>query len=357
MLLVTTWFGTFLVDEGKVIEKRLFAKDPEALAGRLALVEDWKVLPEERELMAAHPAAFVTEPRLERAGAPMTSARAEFLRPEDFGYDRALLHAAMLSLARRQMRKAVGPDDHLHQAVGALDDLQETENLLLERLREWYGLHFPELAKTVDDREFVDLIAAHGSRESMPLDAKESVGAPLGDPERRSVTEMASLLRDVGDRRRGIEAYIEKTASGLAPNVSALAGPVLAARLVSLAGGVEPLARLPASTVQLLGAEKALFRHLRDHSRPPKHGVLFQHPLVHRAPPWQRGAITRAFAGKIAIAARADAYTRRDLAASLRADLERSLASIRETKRAPPARARESRDSEKRRRPAGKRRR
>jgi len=335
MLLVTTWFGTFLVDEGKVIEARLFPKDPEGLAGRLALAEDWKVLPEERELMAAHPEAFVAEPRLERAGGNLTTVRAGFLRPEDFGYDRGLLHAAMLSLARRRMRKAVGPDDHLHQAVGALDDLQETENVLMERLREWYGLHFPELTKTVDEEEFLSLIAAHGTREAMPLDAKESVGAPLGDPERRSVMEMASLLRDLGDRRRGIEAYIERSAAALAPNVTALPGPVLAARLVSLAGGVERLARLPASTVQLLGAERALFRHLREHTRPPKHGVLFQHPLVHRAPPWQRGAIARAFAGKIAIAARADAYTRRDLSVSLREDLERSLASIREAKRAP----------------------
>ncbi len=336
MLLVTTWFGTFLVDEDRVVEKRLFPKDPEALAERLALVEDWKVLPEERDLMSAHPEAFVSEPRLERAGAPMSSARAAFLRPEAFGYDRALLHAAMLRLARRQMRKAVGPDDHLHQAVGALDDLQETENVLLERLREWYGLHFPELAKTVDDREFVDLIAAHGTREAMPLDATESVGAPLGDPERRSVMAMAGLLRDLVARRREVEAYLERSASALAPNVTALTGPVLAARLVSLAGGVEPLARLPASTVQLLGAEKALFRHLREHTLPPKHGILFLHPLVHRAPPWQRGAIARAFAGKIAIAARADAYTRRDIAAPLREGLEASLASIRETKRAAP---------------------
>jgi nucleolar protein 56 len=359
MLLVTTWFGTFLVDEGKVVEKRLFPRDPEALAERLALVEDWKVLPEERELMAAHPDAFVSEPRLERAGGAMTSARAEFLRPEDFGYDRALLHAAMLSLARRQMRKAVGPDDHLHQAVGALDDLQETENLLLERLREWYGLHFPELAKTVDDAEFVGLIAAHGTREAMPLPATESVGAPLGLPERRSVMEIATLVRDLSGRRREIEGYVEASASRLAPNVSALAGPVLAARLVSLAGGVEALARLPASTVQLLGAERALFRHLREHTRPPKHGVLFQHPLVHRAPPWQRGAIARAFAGKIAIAARADAYSRRDIAASLKAQFDRALTSIRETKRAPPARKEERRRPGKGRRKGngGKRRR
>ncbi|OGS51211.1 MAG: hypothetical protein A3K65_00795 [Euryarchaeota archaeon RBG_16_68_12] len=269
----------------------------------------------------------------------MAAERVEFLRPEDFGYDRALLHSAMISLARRQMRKAVTPDDHLHQAVGALDDLQETENLLLERLREWYGLHFPELAKTVDDREFVSLIAEHGSREAMPLDAKESVGAPLGDAERRSVMGMASIVQGLDARRREIEAYIEASAGARAPNVSKLAGPLLAARLVSLAGGVEALARLPASTVQLLGAERALFRHLKEHTRPPKHGVLFQHPLVHRAPPWQRGAVARAFAGKIAIAARADAYSRRDIADGLRSDLDRSLARIRETKRLPRPRA------------------
>src|SRR3989441_1304491 len=265
MLLVTTWFGTFLVEEGKVIEKRLFERDPEALAGRLALVEDWKAPPEGGELMAAPREAFVTEPRLERAGGTGTSARPGFLRPEDFGYDRGLLHAAMLALARRQMRRAVGPDDHLHQAVGALDDLQETENVLLERLREWYGLHFPELAKTVDDREFVDLIAAHGTREAMPLDATESVGAPLGSAERRSVMEMASLLRDLTNRRREIEGYIERSAGALVPNVSALVGPVLPARLVSLAGGVDALARLPSSPVQLLGAEPALVRHLPEH--------------------------------------------------------------------------------------------
>ena len=341
MHLVTTWFGSFLVDEGKVVETRLFPKDPEALAGRLALVEDWKVLPEERELMAGRPELFVSEPRLERAGGRMAAERVEFLRPEDFGYDRALLHAAMIALARRQMRKAVGPDDHLHQAVGALDDLQETENVLLERLREWYGLHFPELAKTVDDREFVALIAEHGSRDAMPLDAKESIGAPLGEPERRSVMEMASIVQGVDARRREIESYIEASALARAPNVSRLAGPLLAARLVSLAGGVDALGRLPASTVQLLGAERALFRHLKEHTRPPKHGVLFQHPLVHRAPPWQRGAVARAFAGKIAIAARADAFSGRDIADGLKADLERSLARIRETKRAAPPRSRQ----------------
>src|SRR5437870_13015528 len=99
--------------------------DAIALADRLAQVEDWKVLDEERDLMARSDEVFVIETRLERAGGNRTTVRPPFLKPEDFGYGRDLLHAAMVELAKRRMRKAIGPEDHLRQAVGALDELQE----------------------------------------------------------------------------------------------------------------------------------------------------------------------------------------------------------------------------------------
>src|SRR5207249_2297220 len=130
----------------------------------------------------------------------------------------------------------------------------------------------------------------------------------------------------------------KRSVRDLAPNVSELAGPIIAARLVTLAGGVEELARAPAGTVQLLGAERALFRHLRTGSRPPKHGVLFQHPWVHGAPPWQRGAIARAFAAKISLAARADAYTKREIAPELLKNLEVAIQEIRRRKADKPTR-------------------
>jgi len=333
MYLVTTWFGSFLLDDGKVVRQSLFPRDPEALADRLMQVDEWKVLDEERELVRGLDEFFVSERRLERkAGGRQTSEKPPFLRAEDFGFDRDLLHRAMITLGKRRMQKAVGPDDHLHQAVGAIDDLQESENVLLERLREWYGLHFPELARTVDEATYLDLIATHGTREAMPIDATDSVGAPLGPAEVDAARGLATLVRETRGRRTAAEAYAERSARERARNVAHLVGPLIAARLVSLAGGVDELARLPSSTVQLLGAEKALFRHLRDHKRPPKHGVLFQHPLVHRAPRWQRGAIARAFAGKIAIAARADAYSGRFIADGLKADLDLTIARIRERK-------------------------
>ncbi len=340
MLLHTTWFGSFLLDEGKVVEERLFPKDARALADRLARVEDWKVLDEERELMGRAPEVFVTEPRLERAGGRFTSERPPFLDPAAHGFGRDLLHAAMVDLAKRKMRKAIRPEDHLRQAVAAVDDLLEQENTLLERVREWYGLHFPELAKMVDERAYLELVAKHGRRENLPIDARESVGAELGEPEERELQRMASLAQALAAQRTELEGYVEHAVRGLAPNVSTLAGPMIAARLVTQAGSVEDLARYPAGTIQLLGAERALFRHLKTGSRAPKHGVLFQHPLVHRAPPWQRGAIARAFAGKIAMAARADAYTHRDIAADLQAGLDRSVVEIRRRKENKPQRPR-----------------
>ncbi len=337
MLLLTTWFGSFLLDGDRIVEHRAFPKDAAALADRLALVEDWKVLDEERALMALADEVFVVEPRLERAGGHRTTERAPFLKPEDFGYGRDLLHAAMVDLAKRRLRKAIRPEDHLRQAVSALDELQEQENLLVERVRDWYGLHFPELARLVNPGDYIDLIAAHGRRDKMPIDHRESVGAELGEREETDLKDLAMLAKHVAADRKSLEAYVEQSIRELAPNVSDLAGPIIAARLVAQAGSVEELARLPAGTIQLLGAERALFRHLKTGSRPPKHGVLFQHPWIHRAPPWQRGAIARAFAAKIAIAARADAFTKRSIAADLLHQLERAVENVRRRKATKPA--------------------
>jgi nucleolar protein 56 len=101
------------------------------------------------------------------------------------------------------------------------------------------------------------------------------------------------------------------------------------------AGSLQRLAMLPSGTVQLLGAEKAMFRHLREGSRPPKHGILFAHPLVHNAPPWQRGPIARALAGKICLAARADVYSHNDISGILRDQLEERIIEIRERHASP----------------------
>jgi len=200
----------------------------------------------------------------------------------------------------------------------------------------------------VDTATYVELVSMHGRRERMPMDHRESVGADLAAREETELKALAGLAKLVADQRRAVEAYVERSIRELAPNVSELTGPIIAARLVTLAGGVEDLARAPAGTVQLLGAERALFRHLRTGSRPPKHGVLFQHPWVHGAPPWQRGAIARAFAAKISLAARADAYTKRKIAPDLLRNLEVAIAEIHRRKADKPNRPKRDAGSKKR---------
>lgn len=313
-----------------------FPRAPDELARRMLSMEERKILAEERKIVEGLDEFFVTEGRLEKIGGLHTRERPPFLKPEDYGFDVAVLREAMIALGKLQLKRAVQPPDHIIQAVRTLDDLNHTANLVLERLRDWYSLHFPELPHMVDGDEFLELVAEHGRREKMPVDSRESVGADLGPEDLEAVQELARLVRDFNRRRSSLSRYLEEKMESLAPNIAHLAGPILGARLIAHAGGLEELAKFPSSTIQLLGAEKALFRHLRKGTRPPKHGVLLQHPWVHKAPYWQRGAIARGLAGKLAIAARADAYSKRFVAGELRQDVERLVLKVAETHPAPP---------------------
>lgn len=331
MLLHTTWFGTFLLEDGDVAESVLFPKDPEALAERMLRVDEGKLLREERRLVSDLDEFLVTEPRLEQLGGTPAETDPPFLEPADHGFDAALLREAMLLVGKRQLQRAVGPSDHVIHAIRTLDEVTETGNRLLERLRDWYGLHFPELDRMVSTAELVDLVADRGRREAMEVAVEESAGAEIGEADLAAVRSLAALVRDLWARRASLEAYLEARMGEVAPNVAHLVGPLIGARLLALAGGLQELSRKPASTIQLLGAEKAMFRHLRKGTKPPKHGVLFQHPWVHGSPRAQRGPIARALAGKVAIAARADAFTGRFIADDLKAEVEAAIQEARRT--------------------------
>lgn len=317
-----------------------FPKDPEVLAANMLRTEEGKVLREERRIVRGLEEFQVTEGRLEKLGGTRRPDPPPFLNPADYGFDVSLLREAMLALGKQQMRRAVQPVDHVIQGVRTLDEVTHARDLLMERLRDWYGLHFPELYRMVEAEAFPRLVAEHGRRDHIPVDVEASLGADLDSKDLPAIQGLATMLRDLHGERLVLEAYVERRMKELAPNVAHLAGPLVGARLIALAGGLEELARKPASTVQLLGAEKAMFRHLRKGTKPPKHGVLFQHPWVHTAPYWQRGPIARSLAGKLAIAARADAYTGRFIANELRTQVEAAVAEIQKTHSKPAPRRR-----------------
>ncbi|MFC7046216.1 NOP5/NOP56 family protein [Halobacteriaceae archaeon GCM10025711] len=213
-----------------------------------------------------------------------------------------MLHEAAMAATRAAVTERERADDQqLIHAVRAMDDLDRTANELAERLSEWAGSLFPDASTGV---EYARALAEQDP--SSPVEERV-VG----------LAERVAALADESDRTR---AFIEQRAPDVAPNLARMAGPVLASRLLALAGGLESLAKMPSGTVQVLGAEDALFAHLRGQAPSPKHGVIFTHEYVRGTTREDRGSAARALAGKLSIAARVDHY-----AGDLRPDLHDEL--------------------------------
>lgn len=350
MILVTKWFGVFLCDGEKVVRKILMPEDADSIARKLAEVQRGAVLAEERELAEGVRRLNVSERRQAVLGRPVLFD-SSFIKPETYGFSDGMMREVMLRLGRLRTSEPVPRDRSLVQAIRSLDDMIESSNLMNERLHEWYGLHFPELADHAKDRRYAELISRYVHRDdirnALGLEV-ESIGSELEDDDMRAVSELAGTLCRVYDERDRTEAYISEIAESLCPNMCVILGGPLAARLISLAGGLERLSAMPSSTVQLLGAEKAMFRHLRSGKRPPKHGVMFQHPDVHRAPYWQRGNIARALAGKVIIAARIDMYGGEFRGDVLNEEFRKRVECIRRTYPDPPKRTAKKRTGGKR---------
>jgi nucleolar protein 56 len=218
------------------------------------------------------------------------------------------------------------PDLHVIQSINTLDDTDKIINGISSRLREWYGLHFPELDNIIDSVNGYAQIVLAGKRENMSDDVFVNAGFPdskiqmlsvvkgksrggdITDENLLMVQALAKNILELFDMRKNLEAQIDTQMEEIAPNITAVLGTTVGARILAKAGSLIKLSKMPASTIQVLGAEKALFRALKTGSNPPKHGLLFQHAVVHAAPRWQRGKIARAIAAKAAIAARVDVH-------------------------------------------------
>lgn len=231
-----------------------------------------------------------------------------------------------ISRMREQLSEDVPRDQLMVKAVNMLDQLNNGIHEEIERLRDWYSLHFPELTDEVgNDEEFLKILERGPFREDLDAFAslaEQSTGTDLIGDDREVLEETVELVLSRRDHRDKLEAYVEEVAKEEMPNLSTLLGPVLAARVVSLAGGLEELAKKPASTVQMLGAEKALFRYLRGNGTPPKHGIIFQHRTVSSLHPEQRGKMARFLANKSVMAARLDQYGDKEKGTELKQEVD-----------------------------------
>jgi nucleolar protein 56 len=247
-------------------------------------------------------------------------------------------------------------DLHIIQAISALDELDKTINILAARMREWYGLHFPELDNLIQSlTAYAQIVSSSGSRDNISKQilqatgiqerkaeiiistAQRSRGGDITSENLGLVKRLADQVIQQSELRDILANQIEAAMETVAPNIKELLTASVGARMIAKAGSLQKLATLPASTMQILGAEKALFRSLKTGANPPKHGMIFQHPLIHAAPKWQRGKIARAVASKVAIAARIDAYRHAEKDPSIAERLNKRISEIQEKHKTPPS--------------------
>jgi len=265
------------------------------------------------------------------------------------------LRGFAISLSSSRVKEASERLDlHIIQSINALDELDKIINTVGARLREWYGLHFPELDNLIQSLiAYAEIVSRAGMRQNITAEILQGAGMQdkkvevILDAARRSkggdmtpenlaiVKRLADQVISQSDLRRVLADHVEVAMETVAPNVKELLTVTVGARIIAKAGSLARLATLPASTIQVLGAEKALFRALKTGARPPKHGLLFQHPLVHSAPKWQRGKIARAVASKVAIAARIDYYRHAGKDTTIQDRLNTRLNEIREKYKEP----------------------
>lgn len=245
------------------------------------------------------------------------NAGGEYLRSnlEKFVGDDYLEVYQQLAIAK--MKEASKSEDkHLIQAINSIDEIDESISKLIERIREWYALYFPEMDVIKNNETYVRLIAENKTKEKI-IEAKPDVflidsdyDEEINQSDLNIMNNYANSIYELQKSRKSIENYIEDKMESLAPNLKLLVGASLGAKLISHAGGLKRLATYPSSTVQIMGAEKALFRHLKSGDRPPKYGLIYQHPQIRGAKWWNRGKIARMLASKISLACRKDIFTK-----------------------------------------------
>lgn len=222
-------------------------------------------------------------------------------------------------------------DNMIIQSISLLDQLDKDINTFSMRVREWYGYHFPELIKIVGDNytycrlaKFIgnrkelneeslegleELVMDSGKAQAILDGSRSSMGMDISPIDLINIESFSSRVISLSEYRKGLQEYLRSKMSQVAPSLSALIGEVVGARLISHAGSLTNLAKYPASTVQILGAEKALFRALKTRGNTPKYGLIFHSTFIGRAAAKNKGRISRYLANKCTIASRIDCFS------------------------------------------------
>ncbi|MFH1064820.1 MAG: hypothetical protein V1729_07075 [Candidatus Woesearchaeota archaeon] len=317
-LIVSNCIGTFLFKDNKIAAETLFS-DAEVLSNHACIMKCEEIGPE-KEMLAKNPGAEVL-----RGKVPPV----QFLEQlSSMSYLKRMREASII-ITKREIAESVRRDHLIIQASNNISEIDKVINTLAKRLREWYELYNPEFSKSIESHEKFAEIIQQKSRDELLNDIglkKElSMGAEFSDEDLEPIIKLAVGITSLVSLRSEQTEYVEKLMKELMPNVNAVAGAMIGAKLLAHAGSLEKLSLFPASTVQLLGAEKALFRHIKTGSKSPKFGLIINHPLVSRAKSTSRGKAARMVADKISIAAKIDFFKGNFIGDDLRKALEEKL--------------------------------
>ncbi len=239
-----------------------------------------------------------------------------------------ILNEIGIKITKRKIKEELSSlDQQIMKSIDYIDHANKALNVLAPAIREWYSIHFPELNDLIEDHPtFMRIVSLQPDRrkidenvlkkvgisgntaKSVISAARESMGADLDADDLSTIKKVADNWISLYESRKTVESFIESLMKRGAPNLSSIVHPLVGARLIAVAGGLKRLASLPASSIQILGAHKAIFMHLVKGAKPPKHGILFQAKEVRTSPKKLRGKIARLLATKIAMAARVDAF-------------------------------------------------
>ena len=295
MYLITKWFGIFLIDKkNNILKKHLFLKNYLEIAKILIKIENNEILPEEIDIIRGIKENQITvnEKRLRKIGNYKPDDilfKKIILNFKNFNFSFDIFLKASLKSVENKLEKELKLKDYqIIQMIKSLDNLIQVYNLLSERLDNWLMIHTPKY----------------------------------------KIEPFKKIINNIKKEIIRLENQIKIDVNKLAPNCCEIIGPIITARLISLSGNMGNLSKMPASTIQILGAEKAFFRFKKEGGKNPKHGIIYQNNIINQSPKKHRGKISRLIATKLSIAIKADFYTKRDISKMLINDIKIRLKEI-----------------------------
>ncbi len=380
--LTISLIGPFILDDdGNIINTRDFKLDPKLVAKKLSAIDSGKGPKELDEILKEHKKddIVVTDSKLNRIlSSQGFKVISEFQNPIIRNFHKEIithiqnmgifktekdylkfLRETSIALTRERVRAAAEKRDRLIvHAIETIDDTDKTTNLFANRLREFYGMHFPELVDAIENHNtFAIIVSKTGDKmnidkkllvdeiklpdkkaETLLASRETSMGSDLLEQDMIIIKEQAKTLVNLFKRRQALEKWMEEAMTTVAPNICGVVSPLLGARLISLAGSLKGLALCASSKIQILGAEKALYRTIKTGAPPPKHGIIYQDPRLNQAKWWLRGKIARVLSGRLSIAARMDYFEADDKSKDLAKELSKKIEEVKIKYPDPPSR-------------------